>query len=139
MVGCIGYGAEFDFPAEPPVPEFAEVVAQSDGSDDDDPMRGRAVVIEVGDHGLSDLLGFYREQFPAEAGWRAGAPDPDVGGGHELCLVNNGSSDYDEYLEVNEQSARPNRYWVSLSRLHVRPEWGERTVNRCGLARIWFP
>lgn len=146
------YGAGFDYPATPPQPAFATMVAKADGFDDDDPMRGREIVLDIGTHTESELVDFYREQFPASAGWMEGSPE--VGGERDdyiVCLVSNAASGYDEYVEVYRYDGRftngletgpsggPNRFVVSISRLSVAEEWGSRTVNRCGEAAGWFP
>jgi hypothetical protein len=139
------YGANFEYPNTPPVPDGAIVVVRATGHDDDDPMRGREVVIETGSTRQAELLEFYDEQFPSTAGWLQGTPDDDVGGGHLVCLARHSDKRFDEYLEIYPydgdefKSSSPNRYIVSISRLYVSPEWGKRTANRCGLASIWFP
>ena len=61
-----------------------------------------------------------------------------------MCLVSHSDKRFDEYVEIYPydrrfKSAGPHRYLASISRLYVIPERGERTVNRCGLAGIWFP
>jgi hypothetical protein len=124
------------------VPPNATAIATAKGWDDDDPMRGREVVIDTGSIREVDLVEFYREQFPSADGWVDGVADRDVGGGHLLCLVSHADDEFDEYVEIypynsNSKSAGPHRYEVSVSRLYV-PE-GERTINRCGLAGIWYP
>lgn len=49
LTGCdVGCGANFDYPSEPPLPPGATVTVQAKVWDDDDPMRGREVVIDVG-------------------------------------------------------------------------------------------
>ena len=145
LASCsFAYGADFDYPSVVPVPPSATVVAKAQGEDEDEPMRGREVVIDIGSSRPADLKTFYRQQFPASAGWREGSPDPDLGGDHLLCLVRHTDQRFDEYAEVDPYSRRfkssgPRRYIASISRLYVRPEWGERTENRCGQASIWFP
>lgn len=144
LAGCdLGYGASFGYPSEPPVPPGASIIAKAEGWDDDDPMRGREVVIDTAKAGPAELVGFYREQFPPSEGWLDGQPDADVGGGHLLCLVNQSDDGYDVYVEIypywgDFESAGPHRYLMSVSRLYV-PEGRERKVNRCGLAGIWYP
>lgn len=145
LTACsVGYGANFSYPKEPPAPPGASVIAHAKGWDDDDPMRGREVVIDIGSVRRVELVKFYRERFPSAAGWLQGAPDPDAGGGHLLCLVSHSDKEFDEYVEIypydsSFTSAGQHRYLVSISRLNVMPDWGERTVNRCGLASTWFP
>lgn len=139
-----GYGADFDYPNEPPTPPGATVIADAKGWDDDEPMRGREVVIDIEEVRPAELVEFYRERFPSSEGWLQGKPDADVGGGHLLCLVNQSDKRFDEYVEIYPyarrfKSAGAHRYLVSISRLYVMPEWGKRTVNRCGLAGAWFP
>lgn len=146
LTGCsvLEYGANFDYPPEPPTPPGATVVASADGSDDDDPMRGRQVVLDIGNTSTTALVKFYGDRFPTAEGWAEGTALPDVGGGHLLCLVSQSHRDFDEYVEIyphqgDDKSAGPHRYRVSISRLYVSPEWDERTVDRCGLAARWFP
>lgn len=145
LAACGGpdYGATFGYPAEPPVPPGTSVVAKAKGSDADDPMRGREVVIDIAATRRADLVAFYREHFPSTEGWVDGMPDPDAGGGHLLCLVNHAAEDFDEYVEVYPYrdgftSAGPHRYRASTSRLYAA-SGQERTVDRCGLAGGWFP
>jgi hypothetical protein len=127
-------------------------VAEADGFDDDDPMRGREIVIDIGSHTESELVDFYREQFPASAGWMEGSPEVDGGSDdYSVCLVSNAASGCDEYVEVYRYDGRftngletgpsggPNRFVVSMSRLFVAEAWGARTVSRCGEAGGWFP
>lgn len=139
-----GYGANFDYPKQPPLPPGARAIATAKGWDDDDPMRGREVVIDVGSTRPAELVAFYRERFPIAEGWRQGTPDPDVGGGHLLCLVDQSDKKFDEYVEIYAyhrgfKSAGPNRYLASISRLYAMGDDGDRTADRCGLAGIWFP
>lgn len=145
LAACgVGYGADFDYPEALPVPPGATAVAEATGWDDDDPMRGREVVIDLDGDPRADLLAFYTERFPSAEGWLAGAPDADVGGDQLLCLVSHEDDRFDEYVEVHpydggSESAGPGRYLVSVSRLSVPPGQDRRTVDRCGLASIWFP
>ncbi len=145
LAACgLGYGANFDYPNEPPLPPGATVITHAKGWDDDDPMRGREVVIDIGSARPAELVAFYDERFPSAEGWLPGAPDPDVGGGHLVCLVSHSDERFDEYVEVypthgSRKSTRPPRYVVSISRLCAMPERDERTVNRCGLAGNWYP
>ena len=139
-------GADFDFPAAPPVPTFGTVVEQADGFDDDDPMRGRESLIDIGDHRQSDLLYYYRRQFTEADGWLTGTAGPDdVGGG--LCLVNHSDDRFDEYVEIYKyddvfagRSGRPGHYLVSISRLDVALDRdNKRTTDRCAEASTWYP
>lgn len=139
----LGYGADFDYPNEPPVPPGATVIAKEKGWDDDDPMRGREVMIDIGSSRPAELVAFYRDRFPSTEGWLQGTPDPDVGGGDLLCLVGHSDEGYDEYVEIypyhrHFESAGPDRYIASISRLDAVDD-GERAVDQCGLAAIWFP
>jgi hypothetical protein len=138
-----GYGASFDYPDEPPTPGGTTVVAKATGSDDDDPMRGREVVIDLGNTRPDDLVEFYREQFPSSDGWSEGQAQSQFGGGHLLCLVRNSDDDFDEYVEIYPYDGRAKsegrrRYRVSISRLSVGSD-DERSVDRCGVADDWFP
>lgn len=138
------YGTKFGYPRQLPPPAGATVIADAAGRDDDDPMRGREVVIDLGSGGPSKLLEFYTERFPSAEGWQEGTADPDAGGGHLLCLVNHADKRFDEYVEIypydrDFSSGGPHRYLASISRLYVPPEQDERTANRCGVARMWFP
>jgi hypothetical protein len=144
MLLMSSYGADFEYPAAPPAPVFATAVTHADGFDDDDPMRGRESVIDVGAHTEAELVAFYREHFPESEGWSDGSPEVDSRDDFSLCLVNTGQSGYDEYVEVyhygdNFKSGGADRFVVSISRLFVSPDWGSRTTDRCGLAGIWFP
>lgn len=138
------HGANFGYPKEPPVPPGAAVTAKARGQDDDDPMRAREVVFDVGNSLPTEVVNFYRSQFPAGAGWIKGTADPDVGGGHLLCLVRQVDKRFDEYVEIyrDHPSSRPSdahRYLVSISRLYVSPNSGKRTSDRCGVSATWFP
>ena len=122
-----GYGANFDYPNKPPLPPGATVIAQSKGWDDDDPMRGREVVIELGTAPQAELMEVYRKRFPSTAGWRQGTPEPEIGGGHLLCLVRASERRFDEYLEIYPYGRRfksdgAHRYLASIGRLQVSPE-----------------
>ena len=147
LTGCdpgSGYGASFDYPNDPPVPPGATVVATAKGWDDDDPMRGREVVIDLGSAGPADLVELYRERFAPKSGWRQGRPDADTGGDDLLCLVSHAAAGFDEYVEIypydgSFASAGPHRYLARISRLYVMPEPGKRTDDRCGVAGVWFP
>lgn len=143
------YGASFDYPNEPPVPPGATVIADAKGWDDDDPMRGREVVIEFRNAEQDELVEFYRKSFPSTAGWSEGTAAPEDTDWHLLCLVSHADEDFDEYVEVfpydddsydrDLKSAGPGRYLVSISRLHATPEREERTTDRCGQASVWYP
>ncbi|TCJ21583.1 hypothetical protein [Nocardioides jejuensis] len=131
------YGADFDFPAAPPTPGFATTVAKADGSDDDDPMRGREVVIDAGTHTEAEVLAFYRTHFPHSSGWADGSAEEDGRTDFSLCRVRTDNSDYDEYVEVYGRGG--GQFLVSVSRLFANSDWGPRRADRCGLAGIWFP
>ncbi|MEU6133405.1 hypothetical protein [Nocardioides sp. NPDC047086] len=143
------YGADFDYPDEPPVPPNATVIADAKGWDDDDPMRGLEVVIDIGSSEQAELVEFYRERFPSTEGWMEGTAAPEDADWHVLCLVSHEDERFDEYVEVfpydhdsydrDLKSAGPGRYLVSISRLHAIPEQGERTTDQCGQASVWFP
>jgi hypothetical protein len=143
LTGCsLSYGADFDYPGQPPLPAGATVIAGAQGWDNDDPLRGREVVVDIGSASQDELLAFYRTQFPSAAGWQQGDPDPQSGPDHLLCLVSHSDPRFDEYVEIYTYkrrftSADPHRYLVSISRLTAGH--GERDLSRCGVARAWFP
>jgi len=145
LTACgLDYGADFDYPSEPPLPPGATVITHAKGWDDDDPMRGREVVIDMGSARPTELVEFYDQRFPSSEGWLPGAPDPDVGGGHVVCLVSHADKRFDEYVEVypthgSQEPTGTHQYVVSISRLFVASEGDDRTVNRCGLAGNWYP
>lgn len=63
-------GRTFDYPRQPPVPAHAKVVAAASGSDDDDPMRGREVVVDLGTAALQTLSSSIGSGFPeVPVGW----------------------------------------------------------------------
>jgi hypothetical protein len=135
-------GGTFDYPKQPPVPPDAKVVASASGSDDDDPMRGRELVVDIGAADAQKLLQFYRERFPQSAGWADETPDDTSD--DSLCLVNRESSDYDEFMEFipyrgTSRYAGPGRFLVWTSRLHTRSNPNQSPKNRCGFSLIWFP
>jgi len=81
LAGCgVSYGTEFDYPGQPPLQAEAGIVAGAQGWDDDDPMRGREIVLDIGTMPRDEFLAFYRMQLPSTAGWQQGNADPDVGG-----------------------------------------------------------
>jgi hypothetical protein len=148
LTGCgsdFNYGANFGYPSEPPVPPGAAAVVSAKGWDDDDPMRGREVVIDIGKMKPAKLTRFYRGQFSVATGWHEGAPHEEVGGGYLLCLVRHMDERFDEYVEIyphnrrRDESSGPSRYLASISRLEAESRAGKRTVDRCGLASIWYP
>ncbi|MCW2846570.1 MAG: hypothetical protein JWR90_544 [Marmoricola sp.] len=138
------YGADFDYPSAPPTPAFAEMIAHAEASDDDDPMRGRERVIDIGERTEHSLVAYYRQHFPQSKGWSDGSSQPASPADFSLCLVNSSESGYDVYLEVYRYdhsftSGGDGRFMVSISRLYVRSDWGPRTTDRCGVAGAWFP
>ena len=135
-----GQATSFGYPQRPPVPTGATLMATAEGSDDDDPMRGRELLIDVGSADSRSLFDFYRERFPESGGWTEEQPASTP----SLCLVNRESSDYDEFVEVvpyrgSAHDAGPHRFLVWTSRLHVRSNPNESPRNRCGFSGIWFP
>jgi len=133
------YGADWDYPDEPSVPTGAVIVADGTAWDDDDPIRGREIVVDIGDATKTDLVRFYRDQFPAADDWVEGSPDADLGGGHLLCLVKQSPQTYDEYLEIYPHKSPDfeygshGRYLIAISRVSARHE-----VSRCGAAFAWY-
>lgn len=124
---------QFGYPDEAPVPGGATVLVTDAGWDDDDPMRSRHQVIDINDGSPSSLLDFYREAYPASAGWapvRAGREQ-------ELCLVDRGDHRYTEVLEVfpyrgTRVEQGRGRYLVMISRLE--PGFGNAP---CDEATSW--
>lgn len=144
LVGCgVNYGPDFDYPGQPPLQAEVGIVAGAQGWDDDDPMRGREIVLDIGTMPRDEFLASYRTMFPSTAGWQEGTPDPEIGGDQLLCLVSHSDPRYDEYIEIYDYengfaSAGPHRYLVSISRLEAA-EHGERAVDQCGVASGWYP
>ena len=127
------YGANFDFPEALPLPQAATQVLSDEGEDDDDPMRSRQQVVDVGDDSAAALLAFYRETYPASKGWT----DLPVAGDQELCLVNRSNDKYTEVVEVylytgSRVPVQPDRHLVMISRL--QDTGGE---DPCGMANAW--
>src|SRR5689334_20512990 len=78
------YGAGFGYPDAPPVPDGTLVVASDTGSDEDDPIRSRQQVVDLGTTSEADVLAFYRNAYPPAQGWKDQPPDAET----KLCLVN---------------------------------------------------
>jgi hypothetical protein len=130
------YGANFGYPDAAPVPDTAQVVASDTGSDDDDPLRSRQQVVDLGTGSEAELLAFYRNAYPPSEGWKDGAVEPGIDADHKLCLVNTENSDYVEVVEVYEYHgtrvpASPSRRLVLVSRLAGQGE------DSCGFVFGW--
>jgi len=126
------YGANFGYPDAAPVPDSAQVVASDTSWDDDDePLRSRQQVVDLGSGSEAELLAFYRNAYPPSEGWKDGAVEQGVDADHKLCLVNMENSDYVEVVEVYEYGgtrvpASPSRRLVLVSRL---AGWGEEACS----------
>jgi hypothetical protein len=140
LAGCAPiYGANFDYPDEPAAPKTSNVLVQDKGWDDDDPMRARIKVIDVGKSSAAALDAFYRATYGPADGWVQLAADQSY---QDLCLVRHSNSRYTEFVEVfpytgSRVPTEPSRYLVMTSRLqHIDPG-GD--ANSCGLATAWIP
>ena len=112
------YGATFDYPEAPPVPHGVTVLATDKGWDDDDPIRSRQQVVDLGAMAQADFLAFYRDAYPDSDGWTDGKSLGD----QQLCLVNKGDSDFTEVVEVYAYGGTrvpmtPARRLVTVSRI----------------------
>lgn len=122
-------------PDEPPVPAFARSMATDDASDVDDPMRSQLVVADIADHPTSDLIAFYRDRFPASAGWKEQTVDE----GRRLCLVRSG--DHVEVVRIDDYQgsrvpAASGRYLLSSA---VFEEAEYDPAEQCRLTHLWTP
>ncbi|MFE7227049.1 hypothetical protein ACFU7D_19800 [Nocardioides sp. NPDC057577] len=130
---AISYGAEFGYPEAAPVPDGVEVVATDKGWDDDDPLRSRQQVLELGDMAQADLIEFYQAAYPASEGWTEGeASDPE-----QLCLVNDADPGYTEVVETYQYEGdrvrvSPTRRLVTVSRIK------DPDPEVCGVALAWI-
>ena len=143
LTGCsTGYGADFDYPAAPALPDGATVVVTDKGWDDDDPIRSKVQVVDTPGWPTrkpagptpEQLLNFYRTRYPASDGWRT----EEVDRVQELCLVNRTTPGYTQVLDVTPYagtrvSVRPTRHLVVMSRIEVQPR------HPCGFAGSWLP
>ncbi|WP_062520093.1 hypothetical protein [Demequina silvatica] len=136
LSGCLpAYGASFDYPAAPEVPDGATVVTSAEGRDDDDPIRLIAQVIDPEDQGPDAAREAYREMFPESEGWTAVGPPE----GHLLCLLRQEDEDYDEVVEVSpyagtEPPSAEGRLLVVSSRFPDAVEWAP-----CDWAERYIP
>jgi hypothetical protein len=126
------YGAGFDYPEAAPVPETATVLAIDKGSDDDDPIRSRQQILDLGATTQADLLAFYRDAYPDSGGWKDGK----MRGDQQLCLVNKENPEYTEVVEVYKYGGTrvpvtPTRRLVTVSRI-AHPD-----AHVCGFSLIW--
>jgi hypothetical protein len=143
LTGCsTGYGADFGYPAAPPLPDGASLVVTDKGWDDDDPIRLTVQVIDApgwptrkpAPSTPAQVLDFYRAQYPASGGWRTEKAGPV----HELCLVNRTNAGYTQVLDItpylgSRVPARPHRHLVVVSRIEVQPR------HPCFFAAPWLP
>lgn len=136
MVGGVtGCSDSLEHPAELPLPAFARSMATDDASDVDDPMRSQLVVADIADHPTSELIAFYRDRFPASAGWKEQAVDE----GRRLCLVRSG--DHVEVVRVDDYQgsrvpAASGRYLLSSA---VFEEAEYDPAEQCRLTHLWTP
>lgn len=126
------YGASFDFPEEAPVPPGVTVLATDTGSDQDDPLRSRQQVVDLGSTTQAELLASFRDAYPATEGWTDGK----VGGDRQLCLVNREDPEYTEVVEVyayggTRVPATPTRRLVIVTRME------DPDPRVCGSALGW--
>jgi len=135
LAGCGPlYGADFDYPSDLPVPPQGTVELHGDAADNDDPMRSRYQLLDVGDAGPDALTEFYAHEFPAFAGWT----EWETTSGQTLCLVRKEDRKYTELVEVfpylgTAVESREGMYLVMTSRL----QWFDDDV--CGAATRWVP
>lgn len=136
--GCgLLYGADFGYPSAPAAPDGARVLVTARAADDDDPMRGRVLVLDLGGAEAAEVGSSYREAYPADDGWidlRL------TSGDQRLCLVRRTDEGWTDYVEVfryrgSRVEAQPDRVLVMRSRIaNVTPDTERRT---CGLATGW--
>lgn len=138
MLGCVPfYGADFSYPDDLPVATMATAVLSDEGWDDDDPIRTRLQVVDVGDANGAVLTDFYRQSFRPSEGWIEQEPGTGSGANQSLCLVNNSSERYTEVVEVfaytgGRVDVRKGRYLVMITR--VQDDEG----HPCGVAFPWI-
>lgn len=119
LTGCQStYGASFDYPEAAPVPHGVSVVATDTGWDDDDPIRSRQQIVDLGATTQPDFLAFYRDAYPGSEGWTDGK----MRGDQQLCLVNKSDPDFTEVVEVYKYGGTrvpvtPARRLVTVSRI----------------------
>ena len=137
LSGCAPiFGGNFDYPDEPAIPGTANVLSVDKGSDDDDPMRARIKVIDIGNSSAGALLNFYRATYGSADGWAQITVD---GRHQELCLVRHSDNRFSEFVEVFPYSGsrvpvEHGRHLVMISRLEPGDE-----ENSCGFAKAWVP
>lgn len=133
LTGCFEYGADFGYPAAPPMPDDATVVVTDEGWDDDDPIRSNVQVLDAPGWSPEQMRDFYVQAYPAPD-WNA----LKVGRGQELCLVNRTNNGYTQVLDVSSYSGtrvavQPHRHLVVISRIEHPPK------RPCGYADLWIP
>lgn len=120
------------YPTPAPLPPGASVVATSNASDDDDPLRGKIQVVDVGRASWRTVQEHYVAAYPQSSGWRVHKGD------HErLCLLNTTNAHHDSVLDVapyegTRVASTPHRYLVMIT--HV-----ERGQGNCNAAWQWAP
>lgn len=125
-------GARLDYPQAAPFPAGTAVLVADKGRDDDDPIRSRQQVLDLGATTQADLVEFYRDAYPSSEGWQ----DAKMRGDQQLCLVNKENSEYTQVVEVEMYGGTrlpvtPKRRLVTVSRI----EHPDQHV--CGLASAW--
>jgi hypothetical protein len=133
------YGADFDYPESPAERPGARTLVTDKGWDDDDPMRARVTVIDMGTEPRDGMLDFYRSTYGHEDGWRGQVVD--ARDGQELCLVRHTDDGYAELLEVfpyagSRVDRGRGRHLVMLSRLGSLDPGPD--ARSCGLATAWI-
>jgi hypothetical protein len=139
LAGCAPlYGANFDYPSDPPIPPKAVSVASDFGWDDDDPLRARVQVLDLKSGSLKDLLDFYVDAFPTSRGWtQVPTADDQV-----LCLANRSDERYTELVELfpyrgSRVDVGSDRYLAMISRFEQLQPDPLPDDDPCGLATAW--
>ena len=125
------YGADFDYPADPPVPDGVYVLASDTAEDDDDPLRSRQRVIDLDGQSLPAVIDFYGRTYPSSDGWEEVQVDDTR---QPVCLVNRPNDRFTEVVEMFPYTGRrveqqPDRYLVTVSRY--------RSVGNTPCAGVW--
>lgn len=133
LAGC-GSLAGLAYPQEIPVPSGARVIATDEGSDNDEPMRSRLAVVDIGDEPVGALVGFYRDRFSAADGFT----EQSVADDQVLCLLRqqeNGALNLVEIVAYRGTRVPTNhgRYLVS------KTTFAQSIDDPCGYTHMWTP